>query len=127
MVDGSPEVMRLSVVLHEHLVQVPLPLRDLAQVAGAANADLAGKHRTEPIDPEPHALMADVNSTLMKEVFYIAQRKRKSDVHHDRKLDDLGRRFEIAKWISGHEAILAASPYPLNRPVLLTMPVIQER
>ena len=41
--------------------------------------------------------MADIDPTLMEQVFDIPKRERKSDIHHYRKLDDLGRRIEIAK------------------------------
>lgn len=122
MIDCTPEIMRLASDLHEDLVEVPLPLRDLAHVACPPHPDLAGKHRPKPIYPSSNTLMADVNSTLVKEVFDVAKGQRKTNVHHDRELDNLGRRFEVAEWIAGHEAKLARLPSSLNRPVLLTMP-----
>jgi hypothetical protein len=76
--------MYFAIDLHEHLVDVPLPLRDLAHVAGAPQTDLAGEHRSETVHPLPNALMADVNSTLVKEVFDVAKGQRKTSVHHDR-------------------------------------------
>ncbi len=39
--------------------------------------------------------MADVDASLMQQVFDIPQRKWKPDVQHHRKADDLGTRFEI--------------------------------
>ena len=66
--------------------------------------------------------MADVDAALMQEVFDIPQRKRKAHIHHHRKLDDLGRCFEISERISGHPETLTDLPYPLNRSVALTMP-----
>jgi hypothetical protein len=41
---------------------------------------------TEPIDPETGAFVANVDPTLVQEVFDIAQRQR----HQYAKLDDLG-------------------------------------
>ncbi|CUH71685.1 putative transposase OrfB [Thalassovita autumnalis] len=41
--------------------------------------------------------MADVDTPLVKEIFHVPQRKRKSDVHHYRQPDDLWAGFEIAK------------------------------
>ena len=101
---------------------MPLPLRDLAHEAGPADPDLAGEHRPEPVHPEPHTLMANVDAALMQQVLNIAERQREADIHHHRKLDDLGRCLEVAEWISGHGASLDPSPCPLNRAVPLTMP-----
>jgi len=115
--------MGLAVDLHEHLVEMPLPLSDLAHVAGAAEADLAGEHRAKPIHPKPHALMANIDTPFVERIFDIPQRKRKADVHHDRELDDLMRRLEIAERISRHAAMLRDLSYPFNRPLPLTMPV----
>lgn len=122
MINGPPEIVGLSIDLHEDLIQVPLPLRDLSHEIRSPDADLAGEHRPKPIDPEPHALVADIDPALMEKVFDIPKRKRKPDIHHHRKLDDLGRRFEVAERIAGHQVTLAPLPYRLNRPVLLTIP-----
>ena len=124
MVDSSPEIAGLAIDLHKDLIEVPPPLRDLAHVASSSHPDLAGEHRPETVHPCPNALVANVDAALVEKVFDVAKRQWKSDVHRHRNLDDLGRRFEIAEWISRHETILAAPPYPLNRPVLLTMPSI---
>ncbi len=116
MIDGSPEIVGLSVDLHEHLVQVPLPLGDMTHVAGAADADLAGEHRPEPINPQPHALMADIDPALMEKVFDIPKRERKTNVHHHRKLDDFGRCLKVAERVLGHPVMLPGSPDRLNQP-----------
>lgn len=47
--------------------------------------------------------MTDVDSVFMEQIFNIAQRTRKSNVHHLCELEDLERRFEIAEWIPGHK------------------------
>ncbi len=39
--------------------------------------------------------MADIDASLMPQVFDITKRKRKPDVQHHRKTDDLGAGFEI--------------------------------
>lgn len=41
--------------------------------------------------------MADVYLALMQKVFHTPQREREPDVHHNRQLDDLTRRFEVTK------------------------------
>ena len=122
MTDGAPQVMGLPVDLHEDLVQVPLPSRELSPVARSADPNLTGKHRPETVAPRPHAFVTAVYPTLTKEVFDIPQRERTPNVHHDRKLIDLERRFEIAQWISRHAGMLRDLSYPLNCPVPLTMP-----
>lgn len=102
MIAGSPAVMRLSVDLHEDLVQVPPPLRDLPQESGSLHSNLVGEHWTEPVDPEPDVCVADIYPSLIQQVFDVPERERKSNVHHCSQLDDLGRRFEVAKRVLAH-------------------------
>ena len=45
--------------------------------------------------------MADIDTSLMEQIFNVSQRKWEANVHHHRKADDLRRCFEIAKGI-GH-------------------------
>ena len=61
-----------------------------------------GEVCAEPIDPEADALVADINAALMEHVFDILERERESDMHQYGELDDLGRGFEVAKWILDH-------------------------
>jgi hypothetical protein len=35
--------------------------------------DLRGEHRSEPIPPEPHRLMANIDTTLEQQIFYLSQ------------------------------------------------------
>jgi hypothetical protein len=51
----------------------------------------------EPIYPETDAFVADVDPTLMQQVFDISKRERESDIYHDRKPGDFGLRLEVAK------------------------------
>ena len=46
--------------------------------------------------------MADVYPTLVKQVFDILQREWKSDIHHHRKPDDIGRGLEVAERVLAH-------------------------
>ena len=84
------------------LIQVPSPLRDMTHEAGPAHSDLAREHRPEPVDPEPHTLMANIDPALMEKVFDVPKRERKAHAHQHRQLDDLWRCFEMAKWRLGH-------------------------
>jgi hypothetical protein len=45
---------------------------------------------TEPIDPVADRFVANVDPSLVEQVFDIAQGQRKANVHHHRKLDDFG-------------------------------------
>src|SRR5690606_28835863 len=82
---------------HENLVEMPAPSAR-AHALDAPLADLAGEHRPEPMPPEPHGLVADVDAAFVQQVFDTPQRERKADVHHHRQADDLGRRLEVAEW-----------------------------
>ena len=61
--------------------------------------DLRGEHRTEPVPPEPHRLVTDIDAAFVQQIFDLAQRQRVADIHHHREADDLGRRVEIAERI----------------------------
>ena len=39
-------------------------------------SDLAGEHRTEPVPPKPHRLVADVDAALEQQILDVAQRQR---------------------------------------------------
>ena len=53
-------------------------------------AHLRGKHRTEPVPPEPYRHITNVDATLGQQVLDLAQLKRISDIHHHRQANDLG-------------------------------------
>ncbi len=60
--------------------------------------------------------MADVDTTLVKEIFDIPQRKWKPDVQHHRKTDDLRTGLEVLEWgRSGHRQTLPNRPAPLKQ------------
>ena len=61
VIHRPPQIMHLTIDLHEDLVQVPTPLRQGPQSCRSLLPDLCGKHRTKPIPPEPHRLMADID------------------------------------------------------------------
>ncbi|WP_299950222.1 hypothetical protein [Hyphomonas sp. BRH_c22] len=58
--------------------------------------------------------MADIDATLVQEVFNIVPRQRESDIHDHAKLDDFGRVFKVARWVLGHFQRLNARISHLN-------------
>lgn len=73
MINGSPQVVLDAVDLHEDLIQMPLPLCVLAHVRRSFGSDLSSEDGSETINPEPNALMADIDPTLVKKIFNVAQ------------------------------------------------------
>lgn len=55
----------------------------------------------EPIQPEPHTFVADVDAALMEKVFDIPKREREANIHQYAELNDLRRGFEIAERVLG--------------------------
>ncbi len=82
MIDRPPQIAELAVDLHEHLIQVPAPLRIAAHVCDPLLSDLGGEHRPKPVPPEPDSLVADVDPALGQQILDVAQRQRVSHVHH---------------------------------------------
>ncbi|KCZ86062.1 hypothetical protein HAD_10255 [Hyphomonas adhaerens MHS-3] len=72
--------MSLTTDLHKDLVQVLLPLRTLLHAPRSTFANLVREVNAEAIDPVTDRFVANVDPTLVKKVFYIAQRKRKSHI-----------------------------------------------
>jgi hypothetical protein len=102
MINRSPKVLSPTTDLHKDLVQVPLPLRTLLHTLRSTFADLVREVSAEPIDPVTDRFVANVDAAFMEQVFNIPQLQRKSDIHHDCKLDDLRRGFEVAERVPGH-------------------------
>jgi len=72
------------------LIQVPTPLGNGSQSLLPAPPDFRREHRSEPIPPKPHGLVANVDTTLIKQVLDLPQRQGKADIHHHRQTDYLG-------------------------------------
>ena len=60
----SSDSAHLAADLHVHLVKVPSPLRLLANAVDPLSTDLRGEHQAEPVPPEAHRLVANVDATL---------------------------------------------------------------
>lgn len=97
MVDSTPEVVALAVDPDEHLIQMPASVGELAHGLNALPADFAGEHGAEPVPPEPHSLVADVDAALGQKILDLAQRQREADGHHDDGPDHLRRAVEPSK------------------------------
>ena len=76
-------------------------------------SDLSGKHRAEPVPPEPHRLVADIDAAFEKKILDLTERQRIADIHHHCKADDLGGTVEIAERIS-HPRRLRNAPTRLK-------------
>ena len=67
----------------------------------------------EPIHPEPHTFVADVDAALMEKVFDIPKREREANIHQYAELNDLRRGFEVAERVFAHLPRLIAPPLRL--------------
>ena len=76
VVDGAPEVVHLADDLHVDLVEMPPPMSEGPHPLDPLPADLGGEHRAEPVPPEPHRLVADVDAALGQQVLHIPERQR---------------------------------------------------
>ena len=62
--------------------------------------ELRGEQWAEPVPPEPNRLMADIDATLVQQIFDISKRKWITHIHHYRQADDFGRRLEVLEWVA---------------------------
>ena len=122
MIHSAPEGVPLAIDLHEDLVEMPLPPGVGAKLLNPFSSDLRGKHRTEPIPPVPHCLVAYIDPAFMKEIFNVSERQREPDVHHNGPADDPWARFEVAKRRGLGHAQTLGKPLPVQVLMLLTLP-----
>jgi hypothetical protein len=116
VIHGPPKIVRLTVNLHEYLVQVPLPVRICAHLTDSFPTDLSGKHRAKSVRQKPNPLMADVNAAFMQKIFHIAKRKRETNVHHHGQADGLRACLEVTKGGTFcHPVTLIARPARLKQ------------
>ena len=77
---------------------MPAPVGQGARPVDPLAADLGGEDWAEAAPPEPHGFMADLDASLVQQVFDVAQRERKADLHHYRQANDLRARLEVLEW-----------------------------
>ena len=125
MVDSPPRVVRLAIDLYEHLVQMPLPLRPGAQPLGTFLADLRSENQAEPVPPEPHRLVADVDAALVQKILYVPPREGEPHVHHHREANDFRARLDILERVAFRHPGTLPSPLPVASQVHLTRPAFE--
>ena len=81
------------------------PVRLRGSVLNPPLADRRGEHRTEPVPPEPHRLVTDIDPTFEQQILDLPQRQGIADVHQHRETDHLGRAVEIAERIAHHQRL----------------------
>jgi hypothetical protein len=65
----------------------------MAEAAHAADplaADVGREQRPEPVLPEPHGFVANIDAALEQQILHVPQRRREPNVHHHHKADHLG-------------------------------------
>jgi len=82
--------MGLAIDLHVDLVEVPSPLPETPHGVHALAPDVCGKQGAEPVPPQPHRFMTNVDAALEQQVLDIPQRQRKPHVHEHNEADHLG-------------------------------------
>ncbi len=73
VIHGAPQVVRLAIDPDKHFIQMPSPLVMTSMLLNAPLPDLRGEHWTEPVLPEPHRLVADIDTPLKQEIFDLPQ------------------------------------------------------
>lgn len=82
--------MSFTIDPHKNLIQVPAPLNPVLMTGRSLLPDLGCENGPEPVPPETNGLMADVDATLMQQVFNLSQRQRETNIHHHRQTANLG-------------------------------------
>ncbi len=72
MVDCLPKVMCFAIYIHEHLVQMSMPIGVAVHLLDTFSADLGCENRTEPVPPTPNRLVAHVGTAPVQQIFNIS-------------------------------------------------------
>ena len=83
MIYSPPQILPLTVDLHEHLVEVPSPPAG-SHALYPAFPDLGGEDRTEPVPPVPDRIVTDIDTVFVQQILHVAKRKRETDIQHER-------------------------------------------
>jgi hypothetical protein len=120
VIDSPPEIAELAVDLHKHLIQMPPPLGEVAQMRNPLLSDLCREHQAEPVPPKSDGLMADVDPALRQEILDVSQRQWVPHGHHYDETDYFWRAVEISEW-AAHGPELPRSE--AARRIALTPPI----
>jgi hypothetical protein len=94
VIDGPPEVVGDTVDLYENLFQMPSQVGQGPHAVDPLVADLGGEHWAEAVPQKPDDFVTDLDTSLVQQVFDVAQRKRVTDTEHHRQANDLRAGFE---------------------------------
>lgn len=75
VIDGTPKIAPLAVDLYTDLVHMPLPLWVRPRLLNALPADLGRKQQTKLVPQAANRLVADFNTTLVRQVFDVPERQ----------------------------------------------------
>jgi hypothetical protein len=104
-----------SVDLHEHLVKVPSPVAG-RHALDAAFPELGCEQRAEAVPPEPHRLVADLDAALVQQILDAPQLEQEPDVHHHRRVEDLGACLEVLEGAGLGHGRMVLRPLPRLKP-----------
>ena len=89
-------------------------------MVNAPLADRRGEHRTEPVPPEPHRFVADIDPAFEQQIFNLPQRERIADVHHHMRRITSGELLKQRKGLriaAGYGSpVLGSSQFALTMP-----------
>ena len=115
MIDGAPEVVPLTVDLHQNLAEMPLPTAR-PHTFDPSFPDLVGDHRAEPMPPETNSFVANIYAALVQQIFDVSQRKWEPDIEHHHQADDFGDGLELLEREAfGHPMTLPSAMPRLKR------------
>ena len=98
VIHSPPKIVRLAVDLHEHLIQMPLPVCPWPHSINPSAAHFGSKQWAKSVPLKPNCLMADVDAAFVQTILNIAKRKRKWTYIKTASRMKLGRFSKITKW-----------------------------
>jgi hypothetical protein len=100
-------------------MEMPAPMLEIPHPLDPVSPDLSRKDCPEPVSPEPHCLMCDVDAALVQQILDIPERGRVPDAHHRRQEDDFGARLEVAEYAGMAHAREAGGSGSRHKPIVL--------
>lgn len=71
VISRTPKVMPFAVNFHENFVKMPSPVRVKSRPIDPFSKDLRREHRAKPVPLETDGFVADINTSLVQQIFHI--------------------------------------------------------
>jgi len=90
VINRTPQIMALAIDPDEDFIEVPAPLAKPPHPIHPLPSDISREQLLEAVPPQPHRLVADIDTPLEQQILDVAQRQRGPPGHHHHQPNHFG-------------------------------------